>query len=543
MIKKKTFVEMKKFKIILLIAPLLFLSMSCGEDLLNKVDNSSINSASFYKTEADAVSSVNAAYAPLQNISLWGRRFHFMLDFTADEVDPTGNTQGPPQELLQHTFGPTGNEHIEWPWFMFYRSIAKTNITIRFVSQMDDALFETAGLKTRVIGEAKFLRALCYYYIAVLWNGGPLKLAENDTDLEVSTAKSSGSEILQQVIKDLTDAKAALPATYDGGNAGRATSGAAASLLGKVYLWQENYGQAETEFMSVINSGSYYLMGGPNDPAGEAETVLEAIAAMRRNHDFGEKNLGESIFEVQFAAGLGGLSWSSNSETGRQESTIRPHEYGVDGSSFYNCKPSQNPENLNVGSPLTDEYEGNGGTDIGDRDPRFEAFFFTQNDSIGTRGDYIDIYNTSGYAWKKYQSSEFVSQGSDNDTNHDVIRFADVVLMAAEAKIMGGKIGEGIALINQIRRRADPTGAILPDRPAGASQNEAMEYLMHERRVELCGEQVRRIDLVRWDRAGLIDITDYIPRFQVNKHDFFPIPQNEIDANEAMSTADQNPGY
>jgi hypothetical protein len=61
--------------------------------------------------------------------------------------------------------------------------------------------------------------------------------------------------------------------------------------------------------------------------------------------------------------------------------------------------------------------------------------------------------------------------------------------------------------------------------------------------VELCGEQVRRIDLVRWDRAGFVNITDHIPRFQANKHEYFPIPQQEIDANEAMTTADQNPGY
>jgi hypothetical protein len=293
----------------------------------------------------------------------------------------------------------------------------------------------------------------------------------------------------------------------------------------------------------VINSGAYYLMGGPNDPAGESTTVEEAIAAMRMNHNFGVKNIGETVFEVQFAAGLGGLSWSSNSETGRQESTIRPHEYGVDGSSFYNCKPSQTPGNQNLGTPLTDEFEGNGGIEIGDRDPRFEAFFFTQHDTIGTRGPYIDIYNTSGYAWKKYQSSEFVSQGSDNDCNHDVIRFADVILMSAECKIMSGDIPGGIAQINLIRRRADPTGGILPDRPTNVGQAEAMEYLMHERRVELCGEQVRRIDLVRWHRAGLITIQDYIPRFQSGKHEFFPIPQNEIDANEAMTNADQNPGY
>ncbi len=464
-----------------------------------------------------------------------------MLDFTADEVDPTGNTQGPPQELLLHTFGPTGNEHIDLPWLMFYRTIAKANITVRFVGPMSDDLISTS-LRSRVVAEAKFLRALSYYYIAVLWNGGPLKIVEDDTDLEVSTPKSTGAAILEQVIKDLTDAKAALPATYGESDAGRATSGAAAALLGKVYLEQGDMAKAEAEFMSVINGGNYHLLGSPSDPTGAATTVEEAIAAMRKNHDFGSKNTGETIFEVQFSAGLGGLSWNSNAETGRQESTIRPHEYGVDGSSFYNCKPSQNTDNQNVGTPLINEFEGNGGTAIGDRDPRVEAFFFTQNDTIDTRGPYIDIFNTSGYAWKKYQSSEFVSTGNDNDCNHDVIRYADVMLSAAEAMIRNNKIGEGVALINQVRRRADPTETILPNVTA-STQPDALEALMHERRVELCGEQVRRIDLVRWHKAGLIEITDYIPRFQKGKHEYFPIPQNEIDANEEMTNADQNPNY
>jgi len=281
--------------------------------------------------------------------------------------------------------------------------------------------------------------------------------------------------------------------------------------------------------MAVINSGTYYLMGGTDDPSGAATTVEEAISAMRTNHDFGVKNNGESIFEVQFSSGLGGLSWNSNASDGRRESTIRPREYGVDGFSFYNCKPS---------ASLINEYEGNGGTAIGDRDPRFEAFFFTENDTLRDNKPYTEILANSGYAWKKYQDSQEVNTQNDNDCNHDVIRYADVILMAAEAKIFQNKIGEGVALINQIRRRADPSGAILPDVESGITQQDAIDALVHERRVELCGEQVRRIDLVRWGVAA-----DFINNFQTGKHEFFPIPQFEIDANEAMTLSDQNPNY
>lgn len=500
-------------------------TISCGDDFLNKVDNTSINSGTFYQSEADAIASVNAAYAPMQNISLWGRRFHFMLDFSCDEVDPTPNTQGPPQELLQHTFGPVGNEHIEFPWIMFYRIIAKANITIEAVGNMDAELISDQ-VRGEVIGQAKFLRALSYYYINVLWNGGPLRTEANDE--EVSVPRASAAEIWTQVENDLKDAVSALPVSWSASEVGRATKGAAQALLGKTYLYQERYAEAETEFMNVINSGAYYLIGGANDPAGAATTVEEAIAAMRTNHDFGVKNNGETVFEVQFLGGAGGLSWNSNASTGRQEATVRPHEYGVDGYSFYNCKPS---------ASLIAEFEGNGGTGIGDRDPRFEAFFFTEHDTLGDGTPYVEILANSGYAWKKYQDSETISS-VDSDCNHDVIRYADVILMAAETKIRQGKVGDGVALINQIRQRADPTGTILPLLDEGISQEQAIEALIHERRVELCSEQTRRIDLVRWGIAA-----DFINNFQTGKHEFFPIPQAEIDANEAMTLDDQNPGY
>ncbi|MEM7659963.1 MAG: RagB/SusD family nutrient uptake outer membrane protein, partial [Bacteroidota bacterium] len=119
--------------------------------------------------------------------------------------------------------------------------------------------------------------------------------------------------------------------------------------------------------------------------------------------------------------------------------------------------------------------------------------------------------------------------------NHDVIRYADVLLMQAEAKVKQGKVADGIALINRIRRRADPTGNILADIPVG-SQEEAIQALISERQVELCGEQVRRMDLVRWGIA-----VEHLPGFQPGKNEYFPIPQSEVDNNEALN--ENNPGY
>ena len=187
---------MKRILIIGLTITFTLFYSGCNDDFLNRTDNTTINSGSYYQTEDDAIASVTAAYAPLQNLSLWARRIHFMLDFSSDEVAPTPNTQGAPLELLLHTFGPQGNEHIDNPWNMFYRLIAKTNITISEVSEMDI----DQNVKDEVIGQAKFLRALGYFYINTLWNGGPLRTEENASEL--STPRATPEEIWTQIEAD-----------------------------------------------------------------------------------------------------------------------------------------------------------------------------------------------------------------------------------------------------------------------------------------------------------------------------------------------------
>jgi hypothetical protein len=165
-----------------------------------------------------------------------------------------------------------------------------------------------------------------------------------------------------------------------------------------------------------------------------------------------------------------------------------------------------------------------------------EAFYFGPNSTY--QGEPYDFAN-KGWAWKKYQKTN-EAENMESNANMDVIRYADVLLMMAEAKIMqgGAKVSEGIDLINQIRRRADPTGNILADRNTGASQSQAFDWLVLERRLELSGEQTRFLDMVRWGMAA-----DAWSSFQEGKHEVFPIPQSEINANTEMTEEDQNPGY
>lgn len=496
---------------------------SCDDEFLDRTDVTSINTGTFFANEADALAAVNAAYAALQSRNIWARAIFFLFDFASDEISPTGNTQGPPAELLNHTFGPTGNEHVNNVWNGLYQSIAKANIVIANVPDIQEI---DATIQAQITGEARFIRALSYMYIVAGYGGGPIRDETNLNDINVPRA--SLEESYAFIENDLALAIPALPETYDDANVGRATKGAAQALLGRVHLYQGEWAEAEANLDQVINSGIYSLVGEG------ATTVEEAIAAMRSNHNFGVHLNEEAIFEVQFRAGEGAFAWGQDGR-GRAEATIRPREYGIDGFSFYNAKPSET---------LLNAFEGYGGafgagnTAIGARDPRFEAFFFTENDTVSS-GPYSDIGVVSGYAWKKYQdglNAQNPNNPNDNDCSHDVIRFADVVLMSAEAKIQQGKVDEGIALINRIRRRADPTETILADVPSGISQPEALEALIVERQIELCGEQVRRFDLVRFGIAS-----DFIEGYITGRHEVFPIPQDEVDNNAEISA--NNPGY
>lgn len=478
--------------------------ISCTDSFLETTNENNVNSNTFYQTPADALASVNSAYAMLQAHGLWGRSIFFLLDFAGQEVGTTANTQGPPLELLNHTYTSSGNTHITTPWSNLYDMISKANSTILNVTEMENIDQE---LQTRVISEARFLRGLGYFYINAIYGGGPLRTEE---DLEqTNMPRTSADSIWSQVEEDLSAAYQNLPAKggYAEADVGRATSGAARALLGKAHLYQEEWSDAETQFQAVIESGNYRLIQAD-------EFDGDPVAAMRSNHDPNVDNNDEAVFEVQFSAGTG-FGWSTDG-TGLNETSIRPQEYGVNGFAFYNAVPA---------SDLIDAYNPD--------DPRLEAFYFGPNSTY--QGQPYP-FEQDGWAWKKYQKTDEAEQ-SESNANMDVIRYADVLLMMAEAKIQQGQVAEGVEYINQVRRRADPSGTILPDRLT-TSQSEAMNFLIEERRLELAGEQTRFFDLVRWGIAS-----QELSTFREGKHEVFPIPQDEINANTEIEQEDQNPGY
>jgi len=358
--------------------------------------------------------------------------------------------------------------------------------------------------KAHILAEAKFLRAYYYFELVKYFGDVPLIIDKRIGIEEARTIpRAPKAEVYAQIEADLVAAAAVL--TPVAAQKGRATRGAAKALLGKVYLYQNKFTEAAAIFDEIIDSGQYSLY--PD------YSQLFSVAA---------ENNSETIFDVEYTGLEGGsygclICLEGNAAVGFQG--IRQYTgpvYG-DGNS-YNLPT---PELYAAFSPI---------------DPRraatvldIEAFIAAQTNpasityAIGAGGH-------TGYYNNKYIKKQGEIGLPDNDltspVNYRVLRYADVLLMAAEAHYQLGNPSRATALVNQIRQRAG-----IP----GASVN-SIEKVYNERRLELSGEGLRFFDLVRTGQAA-----QYIPGFVVGKHEVFPIPQVEIDL--AGGTWSQNPGY
>ncbi len=488
----------------------LLLLNSCKTDDLELSNGNAISTATFPATKAELESAMNGTYSPLQSQGLYGRYLTYMYDYMAGDEAYVGPTRGTPdlRAFLEYTFSATNND-IYLYWKNAYNGISRCN----FILDKTDKINALSNAevsqvdKDNFIGQAKFLRAFYYFLLVERFGDIPFYTT---TEVDASgLPKSPKEEIYQLIISDLTDASSKLK-LKSVAEAGRATKGAADALLGKVYLYRKDYANAKTAFDKIITSGEYTLTANYFD-----------------NFENEHENNSESVFEVQFAYSGGGawayVDWGGQ-DNGDSETSFRSIEYGGLGG-FHNNDPSHS---------LINEYEA------GDS-RKDDNFYFTGDTWSGGTVGAINPVGAPAY-WRKYQKA--YNQGTDggglSDINHRVIRYADVLLMAAEVENELGNINAAVSLLNQIRDRVNMpnygTAAMDATFPV-TTKAEVFTAIVHERRVELAGEQSRFPDLLRWGMANTIT------GFVVGKHELFPIPQKEFDTNTNLSVADQNPGY
>lgn len=358
--------------------------------------------------------------------------------------------------------------------------------------------------KAHILAEAKFLRAYYYFELVKYFGDVPLIVDRRiGIDEALQIPRSSKADVYAQIEQDLIDAVAVLNPVAS--QKGRATKGAAQAFLGKVYLYQNKFTEAAATFDEVIASGSYSLIPNYND--------LFTVA---------NENNSETVFDVQYTGLEGGsygclICLEGNAAVGFQG--IRQYNgpvYG-DGNSY----------NL----PTQELYDA-----FSSIDPRRNATILDIDAFIATQPNPASItYAVGAGGHTGYYNNKYIKrQGEiglpDNDltspVNYRVMRYADVMLMAAEAHYQLGNTSTAQQLINQIRGRAGVPGINV----------NSIDVIYKERRYELSGEGLRFFDLVRTGQAAT-----YINGFVVGKHELFPIPQVEIDL--AGGNWAQNPGY
>ena len=382
-----------------------------------------------------------------------------------------------------------------------YAGISRVNYIMEYKDNID---FPD---KARIIGEARFLRAYYYFELVKYFGGVPLIIDKRVGTEEITKIdRASASAVYGQIEADLKYAANNL--NWTSPVKGRATKGAALSLLGKVYLYQNKFGLAASTLDSVINSGNYSLVSDFQDLWYAAN-----------------ENNSETVFDVEYSSLEGGsyeclICLEGNAAPGFQG--IRQYNgpvYG-DGNS-YNLPT---PELYNAFDPS---------------DPRRDITVLDLDAFIANQPNPGDIsYAQGGGGHTGYYNNKYIKRKTeiglpDDDLtsplNYKVIRYADVLLMAAEAHNRNGSDGPALLYLNEVRQRVG-----MPTISSGGAQ--LTEDIWNERRLELSCEGLRFFDLVRTGQAA-----NYITGFVSGKHDLFPIPQVEIDL--AGGRWSQNFGY
>ncbi|MEM9685455.1 MAG: RagB/SusD family nutrient uptake outer membrane protein, partial [Bacteroidota bacterium] len=392
------------------------------------------------------------------------------------------------------------NSNLKDIWNWMFAGVNRAAYILEFQDKTD---FEG---KDQIIAETRFLRA--YYNFELVKWFGPIPIKENtrfSIGDETSIPRSSTQEVYALIEKDLLFAVENLAITAP--ETGRIARGAAQALLGKAYLYQEKFTEAATVLQELINSNTYSLVA-------DYDSIFE---------NDGE-NGPESVFEVQYTdaegAGFGCLQCSEgNVAVGFNG--IRNYSGPMFDSGFSFNLPTQE---------VFDAFE------LGDS-RRDTSILDIEVWVVATGATFGVGYEHTGYFNRKYLPRQGDANTGDqnltNPNNYRAIRYADVLLMAAEALNRGG-IDDTQAqfYLNQVRQRA--FGDTNHDISAvGAALT---EFIYAERRLEFVGEGHRFFDLVRTGRAAT-EITGFTP----NKHEQFPIPFEEIQF--SAGNWSQNPGY
>jgi starch-binding outer membrane protein, SusD/RagB family len=434
---------MKKINIFLLLSFCL-VQLSCKDDFLYTTDPTRINRDLFYQNQTQFDQALNGIYGQLQgitNTAYLGQEFY--SDNTTVDINLADRGGAAGWEAFEFSTVNQGNGEINALWVNHYATMYNINFALE---KLEKATFD-ATAKGAIEGQLKFLRA--YHYFNLTRYFGDVVLATktlSDPNEAFDLLRSPQAEVYKQIESDLNDAVKVLPATYTANQRGKVTKGAALTLLGKVYLTRKNYTAAVTALKEVTNLG-YSLNADYKD-----------------NFDPAKKNGPESIFEVQYQGG---------NDLGEQSNfayIFAPRLSGAAITGFANTTP----QGRNI--PTNDLIKAYEEGDL--------------RKAVSLKTSYTSGANTVNIPYiTKYTYPHTITGRTDN--NWPILRYADALLMLAEATNEGGGTDEALTLLNRVRKRAG-----LADL-TGLGKDALREAILKERRVELAFENHRFFDLQR----------------------------------------------
>jgi hypothetical protein len=484
--------------------PLLLGALLTGCADLNLTNPNQPNANDFWSTPAAALTGINATYNSLLNNGTYGRWLVFANDLRSD----AGQVVSPWTDLsnfAKFSFTSYDFEVSREIWQHHYQGIFRANQVIERVPNIT----MDVALRDRYVAEAKFIRALLYYNLVTLY--GNIPLITTTIVLTDRPGTVAPDVVWAQIEKDATEAHAVLPPSYTGGDVGRATKGAAAALLGKALLQQRKWAPAAAALNELMTAG-YDLMPDYAD-----------------NFTDQKENNIESVFEVQF----GDRSFLASGVRGINIARM----VGPCGPSYCDGRPTRF---------LFDQFQASR-TTTGAVDPRLDVTLYysggppVYNIAFDTRypvtGPGSEHHNTIFY--KKYGEYYLglTDQDWDAGINFRVIRFADVLLMRAEALNEMGQPGNAKPLVDRVRARVS-----LPPLSPTLDQAGMRAAILNERLLEFALEAQRWNDLKRQNllTPALVANDPEFSFFTANKSELLPIPQTEIDLNPNIA---QNPGW
>jgi len=501
----------------------------CTADWLTLSDPNVQTTATYWKTEDQAVLGVNGVYQALLYDGTFLRFAPACLD-SRDDITWSPSPWDAFFAVAQFNLLTT-NYMPEAMYVGFYDIVKRANSAIE---NLPTITYTThPEYKDRLMGEALFLRGLSYSYIVTFWNHVPLILNTPHKTDDYFNPQVEPSVVWDQVIKDLTLAATLLPATYDDPNKGRATKGAALGYLGKAYLFNKDYTNAAKVFKQIIDLGVYDLM--PN----YEDNFLE---------DKAKENNKESIFEVQFQRmSQPDLGWVGDPAASWDKTTARAITYAPSPFGW---------GDMAIRKWIFDEYNIEK-TKSGTLDPRLYASITFDYPGCTLYGKtFRQAWPYTGADTLKWKTMFFarkyenVNSGRPDEfdwrsgINERLMRYSDVLLMYAECEMELGQIPAAAHNIQLVRNRAN-----LPDREAefaGYTRNQLFEQLTHERALEFCLEGHRYDDIVRWgwikDAARLATLKAHDAEWNgyLPGKEYMPIPNIEMQTNPK---AIQNPSY